>query len=68
MFERTTAIPYASVTRYPRGNAEADEVANWNSVSSSNISQIMFSLEPDGSIRHSHTFGTMFAVAPEYRP
>jgi quercetin dioxygenase-like cupin family protein len=61
-FERTTAIPYASVTRYLWGDAEAGEVADWIYVSSGRIHQIVFGLEPGGWFRHSDAFRTIFAA------
>ena len=61
-FERTTAIPYQSVTRYLWGDAEAGEVADWIYVSSGKIHQIVFGLEPGGWFRHSDAFRTIFAA------
>ncbi len=61
-FDRTTAIPYHSVTRYLWGDAEAGEVADWIYVSSGAIHQIVFGLEPGGWFRHSDAFRTIFAA------
>lgn len=61
-FDRTTAIPYQSVTRYLWGDPEAGEVADWIYVSSGKIHQIVFGLEPGGWFRHSDSFRTIFAA------
>ena len=61
-FDRTTAIPYASVTRHLWGDPEAGEVADWIYVSSDKIHQLVFGLEPHGWFRHSDSFRTIFAA------
>jgi len=61
-FDRTTHIPYRSVTRHLWGDEEAGEVADWIYVSSDKIHQIVFDLEPRGWFRHSDSFRTIFAA------
>jgi len=61
-YDRTSAIPYRTVTRHLWGDTEAGEVADWIYVSSGKIHQIVFGLEPQGWFRHSDAFRTIFAA------
>jgi mannose-6-phosphate isomerase-like protein (cupin superfamily) len=62
VFDRPTAIPYASVTRHLWGDEEAGLVSDWIYVSSDKIHQLVFGLPPGQGFTHSDSFRTIFAA------
>jgi mannose-6-phosphate isomerase-like protein (cupin superfamily) len=62
VFDRPTAIPYASVTRHLWGDEQAGLVSDWIYVSSDKIHQLLFGMPPGQGFTHSESYRTIFAA------
>jgi len=61
-FTGATHIPYAGVTRFLWGDAEAGFVDDWIYASTDKIHQLVFGLPPYGAFRHSTDRPTVFGA------
>ena len=61
-YDEPTALRHDAVARHLWGDPEAGQVADWIYVSSAQIHQIVWGLEPRGAFRHSAEFRTIFGA------
>ncbi len=61
-YDGPTPIPFEKVVRHMWGDDEAGHVEDWIYFSSDKVHQIIFSLQPGGSFRHSDKHRTIFGA------
>ncbi len=62
VYEGPSPIPFEKVARHTWGDEDSGQVEDWIYFSSDKVHQIIFTLQPGGSFRHSDRHRTIFAA------
>jgi len=65
-FERTSAIPFDTVTRHLWGDSGSGPVADWIYASTDKVHCLVFGLPPRGFFKHSDSYRTIFGADVTY--